>query len=159
MKRLAACTIVAAAALASGWLGCRDVTGSSAQELIALDSMIASDAPIGSGSDGAVIVSDGAVAPGSDGGSTPGSDGGSTPGSDAATGSGSDAAPAGDDAGVMSGDDGGGDAAQGAPAAALDRTSFYACAGGGCRTSGETTSGMVLVAGVVIGVLRRRRRA
>lgn len=159
MRRLAGCLVVSLLASSAAWLGCHADLDERAQELaagsdggIVLDTIVALDT---------IIVADGSGSGVPDAGTTPGSDGGTTMVPDAGTTPGSDGGGEGggsDDAGTTTGSDdggtGGGNPLQpgGGP---LDRTSFYACAGGPASAGLEV--GLPIGLALVLAVRRRRR--
>jgi hypothetical protein len=175
MRRVAGCLVVALLASAAAWVGCRDqdaelegqVIGSGTDAGGGLDVIVVLDDAIVIGSDGG-----GEPGPGSDAGTTgSGSDAGTTgSGSDAGTtGSGSDAGTTGggDDAGAPDDGNAGGttDAGTGTGGRRgvgdepIDRTSFYACAGGGSGSAIGAGLGLPLAVAFATARRRRRRRA
>ena len=171
MRRLAGCLVVSVIASAAAWVGCRDDLGDEDLSLVAgsgtvgLDAIVVSDdVGSGAGSDAAVVPdtggdgpmgSDAPIADAGSGEGGPGSDGGV--GGDA-YGGGTDArTDGGTDGGGGIDDDGGGgrpDARRGAEIDSLDRTSFYACAGGPASAGLEVG----LPIGLALAIAGRRRR-
>lgn len=180
MKPLAGCLVVCLFASAAAWVGCRDDLDDLSQPLVGsgTDGGFGGDAyggGTGTGSDGGVVVVVNDATGGSDGsgeggvpdaGTGSGSDAGSGMGSDAGLGSGSDGGSgeggigdggiATDDAGNPIVDGGGtGDALRAGELPSLDRTSFYACAGGPAPAGVEL--GLPIGLALVFAVRRRRR--
>jgi hypothetical protein len=154
MRRVAGCLVVSLLASAAAWVGCRTDLDEQSQGLIASDAM-GGDAYGGgtAGSDAGIsldtiavldtiMVTDGS----GEGGMTDGS--GSD---DGGTGGGSD------DGGGGAGGDGGGTGNPLRPGEGdgLDRTSFYACAGGPASAGLEV--GLPIGVALVLAVRRRRR--
>lgn len=151
MRRLAGCLVVSLLASSAAWVGCHADLDEKIQELAAgsdggvvldtlpvLDTVVVTD---GSGSGG---VPDAGTTTGSDGGGEGGGsdDGGTTMGSD--------------DGGTGGGDGGSGGGNPLQPGGnALDRTSFYACAGGPASAGLEV--GLPIGLALVLAVRRRRR--
>jgi hypothetical protein len=168
MRRLAGCLVVSLLASSAAWVGCHADLDEKIQELAAgsndggvvLDTLPVLDT---------VVVTDGSGSGGvPDAGTTTGSDGGTTMVPDAGTTTGSDGGGEGggsDDGGTTMGSDdggtGGGDGGSGGgnplqPGGnALDRTSFYACAGGPASAGLEV--GLPIGLALVLAVRRRRR--
>jgi len=158
MRRVAGCLVVSLLASAAAWVGCRTDLGEESHELIGSDAM-GGDAYGGTtpGSDAGIVPDTIAVldtipvTDGSGEGGVP--DGGSGSGSnDGGSGSGSDDGGTGG-----SGDDGGGTGNPLHPGEgdSLDRTSFYACAGGPASAGLEV--GLPIGLALVLAVRRRRR--
>lgn len=160
MRRLAGCLVVSLLASSAAWIGCHADLDEKLQELAA-------------GSDGGVVldtlpVLDTVVVTDGSGSAIP--DAGTTPGSDAAGeggGSGDGGTTTGsDDGGTTTGSDDGGTGGSGDGGSgggnplqpggnALDRTSFYACAGGPASAGLEV--GLPIGLALVLAVRRRRR--
>jgi hypothetical protein len=169
MRRLAGCLVVSLLASSAAWVGCHADFDERIQQLagsndggIVLDTIAVLDTIIVTDGSGEGGVPDAGTTTGSDGGTTPIPDGGTTTGSDGGgEGSGSD------DGGTMTGSDdggtGGGSADGGSGGGnplqpgggALDRTSFYACAGGPASAGLEV--GLPIGLALVLAVRRRRR--
>jgi hypothetical protein len=134
MKRVASCLVVSLLACTAAWVGCHVEVGQQEQQAV------------GSGTDAAVLDSIVIIPDGS------GSDAGSGSGSDAGTGGGTD--DAGSDG---SSDDAGGSGTPLHPGegGSLDRTSFYACAGGPASAGLEV--GLPIGLALIFAVRRRRR--
>ncbi len=165
MTRVAGCLVVTLFAGAAVWAGCRDdleliasddeLGSDTIDARVELDARVVRDAR-GSGSD-ARLDADIVDAPVDSGGGS-GSDARIDAGIDAPIDAAIDAAMA--DAGSIGGpgDAGGGpDSSHGPDVGVLDRTSFYACAGGGCGTA--TGMELWLPVAFAVGFAIRRRRA
>jgi len=172
MRRLAGCLVVSLLASAAAWSGCRDDLGDEALPLLvgggtaALDAIVVLDDAVvladGSGSgEGGIPDAPGGIDAGSGEGGIPdapsGIDAGT--GGDAYGGGTIDGAVDGatDDSGDATDDGGGGrpDARRGPEIDPIDRTSFYACAGGPGSAGLEV--GLPIGLALAIAVRRRRR--
>ena len=170
MRRLAGCLVVSLLASSAAWVGCRaDLDLAERSQALAVNDAAGSDAGIVLDAIAVldtIIVTDGSGSGIPDAGTTPGSDSGTTMVPDAGTTTGSDGGGEGsgsDDAGTTTGSDDGGSGDGGSSGGnplqpggePLDRTSFYACAGGPASAGLEV--GLPIGLALVLAVRRRRR--